>query len=106
MQITDWLWSLSAAFVSTSYFFLIKYYVANKNPLILISVVALELLVIYLYYKSLEHTRSGIMYAIINGLSVMLGAMIAVVVFGESLKVQDIVGIALIIGGILLVGKK
>jgi multidrug transporter EmrE-like cation transporter len=105
MDITTWLWSFSAALVSTIYFFLIKYYVSEKNPMIIVSVVALELLVIYLYYKSLEHSKSGIMYSIINGFSVMLGAMIAVFFFKEEITTQDIVGIAAIIFGIILVGK-
>jgi multidrug transporter EmrE-like cation transporter len=106
MEITDWLWSLSAALVSTIYFFLIKYYLSEKRPIILVSVVALELLVIFLYYKSLQHTKSGIMYAIINGFSVILGASIAVSFFKEQLKPIDVIGIMLIIIGIIMVGKK
>ena len=102
----DFLWSIFAALVSTIYFFLIKYYVIKKNPIILILVVALELLVIYLYYKSLEHTRSGIMYSVINGFSVMMGAFIAVWFFGEQFTMTDAVGICAIIFGIVLVGKK
>lgn len=106
MLISNWIWPILAAFVSTLYFFLIKYYVTNRNPMIIISVIALELLVIYLYYRSLEHSKSGIMYAIINGLSVMLGALIAVIFFQEKLKLLDIVGIIIIITGIIMVGKK
>lgn len=106
MQISDWLWSLAAALVSTIYFFLIKYYVKNKDTLILVSVIALELLVIFLYYKSLERTKSGIMYAIINGFSVMLGVAIAVGIFNEKISMQDLIGILIIIVGIILVGKK
>lgn len=106
MQLSDWGWPMLAAFVSTTYFFLIKEYVNNRNPLIILSVIALELLVIYLYFKSLEHTRSGIIYAVINGFSVMMGAFIAVFFFQENLKISDIVGIIAIIIGIMLVGKK
>lgn len=46
------------------------------------------------------------MYAIINGLSVMLGAAIAITFFGETLKATDVIGITAIIIGIVLVGKK
>lgn len=100
------IWAFLAAIVSTTYFFLIKYYVKNNNPLILGGVVALELLVIYLYYKSLQKTGSAVIYAIINAFSVLLGAVIAIAYFGESLSTYDIVGIGLIILGIMLVGQK
>jgi multidrug transporter EmrE-like cation transporter len=108
MELSDWLWSLSAAFVSTIYFFLIKYYVKSNNPMILVTVVCLELLVIFLYYKSLEpgYIKSGIMYSIINGFSVILGAFIAIAFFKETLTMIDIMGIALIVIGIILVGRK
>lgn len=99
-------WPILAALVSTAYFFLIKYYVLNPDNEILFSVVALELLVIYLYYKSLQNTMSSTMYAIINGLSVLIGAVIAIVFFSETLTVYDFVGITAIIFGIVLVGKK
>src|SRR5579863_2220414 len=99
MEITTWLWSLAAALVSTTYFFLIKYYVDNKNISILVSVILLELLVIFLYYKSLEHAESGIMYSIINGFSVLLGVLIAFVFFNEKLTSLDILGVIIIIVG-------
>lgn len=100
------IWSLCAALVSTIYFFLIKYYTLEKKPIILVTVVALELLVIYLYYKSLQNFKSGIMYAIINGFSVILGAIIAVTFFKEQLTTVDIIGIIFIVSGIIIVGKK
>jgi multidrug transporter EmrE-like cation transporter len=106
MELSNWLWSLAAAFVSTVYFFLIKYYANNQEMWILATVVALELLVIFLYYKSLQQTRSGIMYSIINGFSVILGVAIAIGFFNESMSGQDMLGIAIIIVGIILVGKK
>jgi multidrug transporter EmrE-like cation transporter len=106
MQLYDWFWPISAALVSTIYFFLIKYYVKEKNPAIIVLVILLELLVIYLYFKSLENVKSGVMYAIINGLSVILGALIAIVFFGETLGMMDYVGILAIVIGIMTVGKK
>jgi multidrug transporter EmrE-like cation transporter len=99
-------WPLSAALVSTIYFFLIKYYAITHNNIILVFVILLELLVIYLYYKSLTLSPSGIMYAIINGLSVIIGALIAVIFFREKLTPIDIIGIILIIIGIVIVGQK
>jgi len=101
-----WIWPLTAALVSTTYFFLIKAFVNTKKSIILALVVLLELLVIYLYYKSLENVSSGIMYAIINGFSVIMGALIALTVFREKLTALDAFGIALIVIGIVLVGKK
>lgn len=105
-DITSLSWALAAAFVSTTYFFLIKYYAQNNDPKILCSVILLELLVIYLYYKSLQRSPSGTMYAIINGFSVMLGAFIAVLFFKETLSTTDILGVMAIIIGIMVVGKK
>jgi multidrug transporter EmrE-like cation transporter len=105
-DLTSLSWALAAAFVSTTYFFLIKYYAQNNDPKILGSVMMLELLVIYLYYKSLQRSQSGTMYAIINGFSVMLGAFIAVLFFNETLTTTDIAGIIAIIIGIIVVGKK
>jgi multidrug transporter EmrE-like cation transporter len=99
-------WALSATFVSTAYFFLIKYYTQNNDPKIIVLVILLELLVIYLYYKCLQYAQSGAMCAIINGLSIVLGILIAVVVFGETLTTTDISGIVAIIIGIIIVGKK
>jgi len=100
------IWAFLAAIVSTTYFFLIKYYVKNNNLNILIMIILLELLVIYLYYKSLEKTGSAIIYAIINAFSVLLGAFIAIVFFGEKLKKIDIFGIILVIIGIIILGEK
>lgn len=100
------IWAFLAATVSTTYFFLIKYYAIKKDITILGTVILLELLVIYLYYKSLQKTGSAIIYAIINAFSVLLGAFIAIVYFGESLTTNDIVGIVFTIVGILLAGQK
>ena len=95
-------WALLAAIVSTTYFFLIKYYAKNNNFNILILVILLELLVIYLYYKSLQKTGSAIIYSIINAFSVLLGAFIAIVFFGEKLTKIDIFGMILVIIGIII----
>jgi len=99
-------WPMLAALVSTIYFFLIKYYAINPDPMILVTVVMLELLVIFLYYKSLVNRRSGPMYAIINGLSVIIGLLIAIMFFKEDVTMIDIFGIILIIIGIMIVGKR
>ena len=106
METLNWIWPIFAALVSTIYFFLIKYYVITENPMIIAMVIALELLVIYLYYKALQYSKSGTMYAIINGFSVILGAMIAMFFLGEKLTLVDMFGIAIIIAGIMIVGKK
>ena len=99
-------WAFLAAIISTTYFFLIKYYVKNNNFGILILVILLELLVIYLYYKSLETTSSAIIYAIINAFSVLFGAFIAIIFFGEKLTKIDSLGIILVIVGIIILGQK
>jgi len=99
-------WAFLAAIVSTIYFFLIKYYVKKNDIRILILVVLLELLVIYLYYKSLINTGSAIIYAIINAFSVLLGAFIAIMFFEETLTKIDIFGILLVISGIIILGQK
>jgi multidrug transporter EmrE-like cation transporter len=100
------IWAFLAAIVSTTYFFLIKYYAKNNNINILILIILLELLVIYLYYKSLQKTGSAIIYAIINAFSVLLGAFIAILFFGEKLGTIDIIGILLVIFGIIILGQK
>jgi len=100
------LWAFLAAIVSTTYFFLIKYYAKNNNVNILILVILLELLVIYLYYKSLQKTGSAIIYAIINAFSVLLGAFIAILFFGEKLTKIDILGMIFVIIGIIILGQK
>jgi multidrug transporter EmrE-like cation transporter len=90
MELPYLFWPTLAALVSTIYFFLIKYYVLNPEPLILITVILLELLVIFLYYKSLVDRRSGPMYAVINGLSVIIGLLIAVTFFKEDVTAIDV----------------
>lgn len=100
------IWAFLAAIVSTVYFFLIKYYVKNSKFFILFLVVLLELLVIFLYYKSLQKTGSAIIYAIINAFSVLLGAFIATIFFGEKITRIDIVGILLVVLGIIILGQK
>jgi multidrug transporter EmrE-like cation transporter len=99
-------WAFLAAIVSTIYFFLIKYYAKKNDIRILILVVLLELLVIYLYYKSLINTGSAIIYAIINAFSVLLGAFIAITFFEETLTKIDVIGILLVISGIIILGQK
>jgi multidrug transporter EmrE-like cation transporter len=106
MEFPVWVWAVLASFVSTTYFFLIKYYITDRRSLILGAIVLLELLVIFLYFKSLESVQSGTMYAIINGISVIMGALIAVIFFREHFSYFDLFGIALIIIGILIVGPK
>lgn len=103
MEISSWIWAVLAAFATTIYFFLIKYYTQKNKIIILILAVLLDFLVIYLYYKSLIHTKSGIMNAIINGLSVILGAIIATLFFKEEMTLMDIAGIIIIIIGIVMV---
>ena len=106
MNLIDLVWSFLAAIVSTTYFFLIKSYAQKQQLNILFAVFFLELLVIYLYYKSLQHVRSGIIYAFINGFSVIIGLIIAIMVFGEKYTMTDIIGLSLIVIGIILVGKR
>jgi multidrug transporter EmrE-like cation transporter len=106
MEITPLVWAFLAANVSTAYFFLIKYYANNHEIKYLYIVIALELLVIYLYYKSLESSESGIMYSIINGYSVILGTAIAIIFFKEKLTNIDIFGIFCVVIGILILGQK
>lgn len=99
-------WAFLAAIVSTIYFFLIKYYAKKNDIHILILVVLLELLVIYLYYKSLINTGSAVIYAIINAFSVLLGAFIAIMFFEETITKIDVIGIILVISGIIILGQK
>ena len=99
-------WAFLAAIVSTTYFFLIKYYTKYKKNYILGLAILLELLVLYLYYKSLQKISSAVIYALINAFSVILGAFIAVVYFEESLTSNDKIGIILIVIGIIILGQK
>jgi multidrug transporter EmrE-like cation transporter len=95
-----------AAVLSTLYFFLIKEFTRTKNNNILYILIFLQLIVMYFYYKSLQNIHSGILYAIINGLSVILGAFIANYYFKEYFTKYDIIGIILIISGIFIVGRE
>jgi drug/metabolite transporter (DMT)-like permease len=106
MNYNSLIWSLLTAIVSTTYFFLIKYYIKNRKFSILVLVVLLELLVIFLYYKSLKQTGSAIIYAIINAFSVLLGAFIATIFFGEKITKIDIIGILFVVFGIIILGQK
>ena len=94
-----------AAFLSTIYFFLIKEFTRTRNNNLLYVLIFLQLIVMYLYYKSLQKIHSGILYAIINGLSVIIGAFIANYYFKEYFTKYDIIGIILIISGIIIVGN-
>lgn len=98
-------WILLSSIVSCLYFFLIKEYVRSKKKHIISFVIALQLLIIYLYYQSLQNLKSGIIYAIINGLSVILGAVVANIYFKETFSNNDLLGILLIVIGIIIVGK-
>ncbi len=106
MNTESLIWALLASIISTVYFFLIKYYAKYKKRNILGIVILLELLVIFLYYKSLQKTGSAVIYAIINAFSVLLGAFIAITYFGETLSINDKIGIILIIFGIIILGQK
>jgi len=98
-------WALLSSIVSCLYFFLIKEYVHSKKTHIISFVIALQLLIIYLYYQSLQKIKSGIIYAIINGLSVILGVIVANIYFKETFSKNDLLGILLIVIGIVIVGK-
>lgn len=105
MVINDISWVISAAVLSTIYFFLIKEYTRSNNHNLFLILIILQLTVMYLYYKSLQKLHSGILYAVINGLSVIFGALIANYYFKETFTKYDILGIILIVTGILIVGK-
>ena len=98
-------WTLLSSIVSCLYFFLIKEYIRSKKRHIISFVIALQLLIIYLYYQSLQKIKSGIVYAIINGFSVILGIIVANMYFRETFTKNDLLGILLIIIGIIIVGK-
>lgn len=98
-------WALLSSIVSCLYFFLIKEYINSKKTHIISLVIALQMLIIYLYYQSLQKIKSGIIYAIINGLSVVLGVLVANMYFKETFTKNDILGIMLIVTGIVIVGK-
>jgi multidrug transporter EmrE-like cation transporter len=98
-------WAFLSSIVSCLYFFLIKEYIRSKKTHIISLVIALQLLIIYLYYQSLQKIKSGIVYAIINGLSVILGIIVANMYFKETFTRNDLLGILLIVIGIVIVGK-
>jgi len=104
-NLTNIKWAILSSIVSCLYFFLIKEYIISKKKHIISLVIALQLLIIYLYYQSLQKIKSGIVYAVINGLSVILGVIVANKYFGETFSRNDILGIILIIIGIMIVGK-
>jgi len=104
-SINDISWVISAAILSTIYFFLIKEYTRSNNNNLFLILIILQLTVMYLYYKSLQKLHSGILYAVINGLSVIFGSLIANYYFKETFTKYDIIGILLIVIGILIVGK-
>ncbi len=95
-----------SSMVSTLYFFLIKEFVNSKKMHILSIVIALQMLIIYLYYRSLKNMNSGILFAIINGLSVIFGIIIAKLYFKENFTKLDMFGIILIVSGIVIVNSK
>ena len=98
-------WAFLSSIVSCLYFFLIKEYIRSKKTHIISLVITLQLLIIYLYYQSLQKIKSGIVYAIINGLSVILGIIVANMYFKETFTRNDLLGILLIVIGIVIVGK-
>jgi multidrug transporter EmrE-like cation transporter len=98
-------WALLSSIVSCLYFFLIKEYIHSKKTHIISLVIALQLLIIYLYYQSLQKIKAGIVYAIINGLSVIFGVIVANIYFKEKFSKNDILGIMLIVVGIIIVSR-
>ena len=110
MDIYTLLWSLTAGIVSTLYFFLIKYYSLNKDWwFVLIPVSILQLLSIFLYYKSLSNVPtaipSAIIFVIINAISLILAALFAKNVLNDF-NVSDIVGVIMVVIGIILIGER
>jgi multidrug transporter EmrE-like cation transporter len=105
MNIENIKWAFLSSIVSCLYFFLIKEYTLSKKTHIISFVIALQLLIIYLYYQSLQKIKSGIVYSIINGFSVILGVIVANMYFRETFTKNDLLGILLIIIGIIIVGK-
>jgi multidrug transporter EmrE-like cation transporter len=99
-------WIVISSIVSALYFFLIKEFVHSKKTHILSIVIALQMLIIYLYYQSLKTMNSGILFAIINGLSVIFGVIIANLYFKEIFTKFDMFGILLIVSGIMIVNSK
>lgn len=60
-------------------------------------------LAFYLLAASLRHFPVGIAYAIWSGLGIVLIAAIGLVVFGQKLDLAGVAGIAMILGGILVI---
>jgi len=106
MEIESLIWSFLAAVVSTSLFFLIKFFIKNKSLYILFFIILLELLGIYLHHKSLQKLSSGLIFSIISAFSVLLGVFIAVYFFGEKFKKIDIIGFIFIAIGIIILDQK
>jgi len=92
------------AVASFIYFYLIGKYVKNKNIGTLMAVILINILIIYLYCKLIEMNQSGAIYAVINGLSVVLVIMCSY--FGGNLRLIDILGAIFIIIGVVIVGKR
>lgn len=103
MLISNFIWAIVAAIVTTLSFLLVELYAKTKRLINLILVVILETFAIYAYYKSLSLAKLSIMNAIINGLSVILGAIIGIIFLKERISILDIIGIIIIFIGILLV---
>ena len=68
-----------------------------------ILVIASYAISFYLLSLTLRYMPVGIMYAIWSGLGIVLIAIIGFFVFGQKLDIAAILGIALILGGILVI---
>ena len=66
-------------------------------------VVAAYMLSFYLMSVTLKFMPVGIVYAIWSGMGIVLIAVIGYLVFGQKLDLPAVLGMALIVGGILII---
>ncbi len=99
-------WIVYIILLSTTSTLLIRQFTITKNLWLLPLIAFLSLSAFYGYYRLFAMGQIGISYALITGSVILLVALGAKYFYGETWTGWTILGLALIIGGILVLGLK
>ena len=97
-----WVWILIIAVSTAVQILLIRQFTITQNWVLVVPYFLLSLLSLWSYYMLFRTGEVGIGYAIITGSAVVLVALGGFVFFGERFTWRDILGIALIVTGVIL----
>jgi len=102
MNLSSWLWIILAALASAAGILYIKYLTTDQQWIYLLLILAFEFTLLFAYYQIFVSNPVGVSYTIIKVLAILLVLIGSYFFFKERYKVINIVGVAVIIIGIIL----